>query len=88
MLEIETAERYIECEIGSIGLEPTVWGCGGLRKRIGAYRLPDKQPSAEFSFALPLTELRGGEHALYIRMTQEDGHMAWTSPVYLSTTGG
>ena len=86
-LEIETLERRVECEIGSVGLEPTVWECGGLRKRIEVYRLPDRQHSHEFSFTLPLTELREGDNAIYIRMTQEDGHMAWTSPVYLSGVG-
>jgi hypothetical protein len=83
VLEIETRQRRVECEIGSVGLEPEVWECGGLGKRIEIYRLPDRQPSREFSFALPLTGLRVGDNALYVRMTQEDGHMAWTSPVYL-----
>ena len=83
LLEIETPERRVECEIGSVGLEPTVWECGGLRKKIEAYRLPSQQPSREFSFTLPLTELHEGDNPIYIRMTQEDGHMAWTSPIYL-----
>jgi len=60
-----------------------VWECGGLRKRIEVYRLPNRKPSREFSFALPLTELHEGDNPIYIRMTQEDGHMAWTSPIYL-----
>jgi hypothetical protein len=82
-LEIETLERRVECEIGSVGLDPTVWECGGLRKKIEVYRLPDRRPSHEFSFTLPLAELREGDNAIYVRMTQEDGHTAWTSPVYL-----
>jgi hypothetical protein len=88
LLEIETLERRVECEIGSVGLDPKVWECGGLRKKIEVYRLPDRQPSHEFSFALPLTELREGDNAIYIRMTQEDRHTAWTSPVYLCYTCG
>jgi hypothetical protein len=83
-LDIETLQRRVECAVGSIGLEPTVWECGGLRKRIEIYRLPDRQRSCAFSFALPLTRLREGEDdPIYIRMTQEDGHMAWTSPIYV-----
>ena len=83
LLEIETPERRVECEIGSVGLDPRVWKCGGLRTKIEVYRLPDRQYSHEFAFTLPLTELREGDNAIYVRMTQEDGHTAWTSPVYL-----
>ena len=82
-LEIETLERRVECEVGTVGLDPTVWQCGGLRKKIEVYRLPERQHTCEFSFTHPLTELRDGDNAIYIRMAQEDGHMAWTSPVYL-----
>jgi hypothetical protein len=80
LLAIDTFQRRVECEIGSLGMEPIVWDCGGLQKEIRVYRLPDRQRTCEVSFTLPLT---GTHQAIYIRMTQEDGHMAWTSPVYL-----
>jgi hypothetical protein len=82
-LEIETRQRRVQCQVAALGLEPTVWECGGLRKEIRAYRLPDEQRPCEFSFSLPLTGLRQGDNPVYVRMTQEDGHMAWTSPIYL-----
>jgi hypothetical protein len=82
-LEIETLELRVVCEIGAVGLEPMVWQCGGLRKQIEIYRLPTRQSPCEFSFALPLTRLRKGDNPIYVRMMQEDGHMAWTSPLLL-----
>jgi hypothetical protein len=82
-LEIDTLQCHVVCEIASVALEPRVWGCGGLRKEIRIYRLPDRQCSREFSFSLPLTELHEGDNPIYIRVMQEDGHMAWTSPIYL-----
>jgi hypothetical protein len=82
-LEIDTLQRRVGIEIASLSLEPKVWECGGLGKEIRVYRLPDSLPACEFSFALPLTGLHEGDNPIYIRMTQEDGHMAWTSPVYL-----
>jgi hypothetical protein len=87
-LEIETPDRRVESDISSVGLEPKVWECGGLRKKIEIFRLPGRQHSGEFAFRLPLTELRRGDNAIYVRMTQEDGHMAWTSPVYLCDGSG
>jgi hypothetical protein len=83
LLEVDTLQKRVECEIASLGLEPKVWDCGGLRKKIQAYRLPDQGRSCEFSFSLPLSGLHAGDNPIYIRMTQEDGHMAWTSPIYL-----
>ena len=82
-LEIDTLQQYAECEIASLTLEPKVWRCGGLQKEIEVYRLPDIQELCEFSFDLPLTTLHKGDNPIYVRMTQEDGHMAWSSPVYV-----
>jgi len=82
-LAIETEQRSIECRVASIGLDPQIWECGGLRKRIAIYRLPDGPRRCEFSYTLPLAELQTGDNPIYIRMTQEDGHTAWTSPIYL-----
>jgi hypothetical protein len=82
-LDIDTHQHRVECDIGSVGLEPMRWDCGGLRKEIKVYRLPDRQASCEFSFSLPLADLQGGDNPIYVRVTQVDGHMAWTSPVYL-----
>jgi hypothetical protein len=86
-LEMKTLQGEIGCEIGSISLDPSAWECGGLRKRIEISRLPDEPPSHSFSFSLPLTGLRRGDNPIFIRVTQEDGHMAWTSPVFLVWNG-
>jgi hypothetical protein len=83
-IEVETLQRSVVFELDSVGLEPMVWECGGLQKKIAVYRLPSEIPSYDFSFTLPLTGLRDGDNAIYIRLVQEDGHMAWSSPVYLS----
>jgi hypothetical protein len=84
-LEIDTLQGSAACELDTLGLKPRMWEFGGLRKVIRAYRLPDQQGSQEFSFSMPLTDLGSGEQAIYIRMAQEDGHMAWSSPIYLVT---
>jgi hypothetical protein len=82
-LSVNTAQRKLTCEIASLELEPKVWDCGGLRKEIRICRLPKQQRSCEFVFAQPLADLHTGDNPIYIRMTQEDGHMAWSSPIYV-----
>jgi hypothetical protein len=82
-LEVETLQKNVNCAVGSVGMEPKIWQCGGVQKRIEISRLPGRQSSCEYSFTLPVNGLRPGDNPIYIRMTQEDGHMAWTSPIYL-----
>ena len=82
-IHMKTAQRAIRLAITSAGLEPRTWDCGGLSKKIEIYRLPDQAPAHEFSFELPLTGIAPGDNPIYICAIQEDGHMAWTSPVYL-----
>ena len=82
-LEIDTAQGKMACQIGEIGLEPMVWEYGGLRKQLEVYRLPDELPTFEVSLDLPVTDLRQGDNPLYVRVDQVDGHMAWSSPVYV-----
>jgi len=82
IIQIETAQGAFELDVASIGIEPKVKKYGGLDKRIEVYRLPSQLPN-EFAFELPLTDLRKGDNPIYIKMMQQNGHMAWSSPVYL-----
>ena len=59
---------------------------GGLRNQIELFRLPE--PAAQTrhaSFSLPLKNLRAGDNPVYIKVVQQDGHLAWSSPVYLQS---
>ncbi len=96
-VELNTAQREVTSEVASIGLRPTTWECGGLRKQIQMLRLPDNdirpdtdgtnlnrvRPRCSLAFELPLPDLQPGDNPIYLKLTQEDGHTAWTSPVYV-----
>ena len=41
------------------------------------------QASCAFSFEIPLHKLREGDNPIYIRVDQVDGHVAWSSPIYV-----
>jgi hypothetical protein len=83
-LEIKTPQGHFEVAINSLGLEPKTWDYGGLKKKIEVYRLPEQQSPSEFSFQIPLKKLHNGVNPIYIRMAQEDCHIAWSSPIYLT----
>jgi hypothetical protein len=67
---------------GATALHPA----GGVDLRVFARRLParDLTPDVRFDHRDPAPP-RGQCHPYWIRVTQEDGAQAWTSPVYLET---
>ncbi len=85
-LRIETLQGDVECEIASLGHEPQTWAYGGLRKQIAISRL-STAPTREARFSLRLTALSPGDNPIYIKLVQEDGHMAWSSPIYVVCAG-
>jgi hypothetical protein len=83
IIQIDTAQGQIECDISTVGITPQVWEYQGLEKKFSIYRLPESPNSNEFSFSLPITKLQPGDNPIFVKVTQEDGHLAWTSPIYL-----
>jgi hypothetical protein len=82
-LALETVQGQVSCPLDEIGIEPTVQEFGGLRKRIELYRLPHSPSASGLSCRLPLDVLGEGENPIYVKVVQEDGHMAWSSPIYV-----
>ena len=81
-LVVSTQQRTVSCAVSDAGLVPMAWECGGLDRKLELCRLPDTLPR-EFTVALPLHGLCPGDNPIFVRVTQEDGHLAWTSPTYL-----
>jgi len=82
-LEIRTEQRTVRCTLGSLGIRPKTWSCGGLDKQISVLRLPDPPPPNTFSFEILLNRLHPGDNPIWVRVDQEDGHAAWSSPIYV-----
>ncbi|MFC1905912.1 DUF3604 domain-containing protein [Chloroflexota bacterium] len=82
-IQIDTVQGNLEVDIASIGIEPRVIDYSGLNKRMEVYRLPSQPSPSVFTFNLPLIDLHKGDNPIYIKMMQEDGHIAWSSPIYL-----
>jgi hypothetical protein len=56
---------------------------GGLGRRIGVYRLPEQDWSRWLAVDHVATFAGGADLPVYVRVTQSDGHQAWSSPIYL-----
>ena len=82
-LLIDTELVKTEIQISDIGYEDIVFDAGGLGRRIRVFRLPDQNThrSVEIDRQIPLVDDR--DNAIYIRIIQEDGHVIWSSPIYI-----
>jgi hypothetical protein len=56
---------------------------GGLDRRISLYRLPEQDWSRHLKLEHTVQHASTADLAVYVRVTQSDGHQAWSSPIYL-----
>ncbi|MBL8702513.1 MAG: DUF3604 domain-containing protein [Alphaproteobacteria bacterium] len=79
----ETAHVSGRCRLGDIGDGDVVFDAGGLGRRLRLFRLPDDNPRAELAATLRVPCWPGRDTPIYAVATLEDGHRAWTSPIYV-----
>jgi hypothetical protein len=82
-LTVETNIATARFPIDEIGLEDRIVEAGGLGRRLRAFRLPDHLNARRLDFTHTVSKTRPGDLPVYVRVTQEDGHQGWSSPIYL-----
>jgi hypothetical protein len=82
-LKIDTALVKEEINVSDIGRDELVFANGGIDRRIRIFRLPDQNQHNKVSIERRIKLVNDRDNALYVRVTFEDGHFAWSSPVYI-----
>ena len=82
-LRIDTPLVKCEVPIADIGLEDLKFEAGGIGRRIRVFRLPDDNLDRRLRLSRRISLKSIGDNALYMCLTQEDGHRAWSSPIYV-----
>ncbi len=82
-LRIDTALVKCEIAVAHIGLDDLVFEAGGIGRRIRMFRLPDENPHRRLHLSRRIPLKRSGDNAVYVCLTQEDGHLIWSSPIYV-----
>ena len=62
---------------------PVAFDGGGLERRISVCRLPEQDWSRRLALEHVVTFSGSADLPVYVRVTQSDGHQAWSSPIYL-----
>lgn len=79
-------ETDFTIDLANLGTEDLVQKCGGLEKAVRVVRLPDAELPSTATETIPVELKHESERCLFIRVVFEDGHVAWTSPIYLTQT--
>ncbi|MDX2159376.1 MAG: DUF3604 domain-containing protein [Hyphomicrobiaceae bacterium] len=79
----ETRHARGQRSIDALGYERHIFSAGGLDRAVTLYRLPERMTQTRVTLRRRVRLNAAGDTRLYVRVTQEDGHRAWSSPLYL-----
>ncbi len=82
-LKIDTTLIKEEISVQDIGRDEIIFENGGIERRIRIFRLPNTNPHRTIKLKRKIKLRKHGDNALYVRVTFEDGHYAWSSPIYI-----
>ena len=81
-LSFQTNQISFDLQIENIGVEDQVYDAGGLGKRVRLFRLPPEMRTRKYTFKRPVSIKPQGDTPIYFKVIFEDGHVAWSSPIY------
>ena len=83
-VDVTTTQKSFRVRTKTLTRRGRRFQVGGLGKQIAISRLPpsDGPRSMSLTYRLRPRDLQSGDNPVYINVVQEDGHMAWSSPIY------
>ncbi len=82
-LRIETNVVSGEVELNQLADDTVAFNGGGLGRKLSVYRLPEADWNRRVAVEHRHAFKGGADLPVYVRVTQADGHQAWSSPIYL-----
>ena len=83
ILEIRTRQKNANVKLDALGIGGRRYRAGGVDLALSVTRLPDVNKVREVTLDRQPKELHKGDNPIWIKLVQEDGHRAWSSPVYV-----
>lgn len=81
-IEIDTPHVRTTVSLTELGDAEQAFEAGGLERRVRVFRLPDVNDCRDWSLQRTVALDGAGDHPIYVRVTLESGHQAWSSPIY------
>jgi hypothetical protein len=83
VLSLDTPHVKTSIPLADVGRDDRVFAAGGLGRAIRVFRLPDVNDARSCEFERVVDVAPRGDSPIYVRVTLENGHQAWSSPIYL-----
>ncbi|WP_346900235.1 DUF3604 domain-containing protein [uncultured Roseibium sp.] len=81
-IEIVTGHVSGKIDLASVGIDPVVLEAGGLDRKVTLQRLPDTLSVTALEASADIVLDKNGDTPVWARVATEDGHLAWSSPIY------
>ncbi|MEO0618100.1 MAG: DUF3604 domain-containing protein [Pseudomonadota bacterium] len=82
-LSFESDLVSADIALETLTLDDAVFDAGGLGQRVRMFRLPDALSKTEISELCTVPLSANADTPIWVRVTTEDGHRAWSSPIYV-----
>jgi hypothetical protein len=82
-LDIETNIVSGKVDLSALADHTISFDGGGLGRQLSVYRLPEADWDRKVRIDHSVGFAGGADLPVYVRVTQADGHQAWSSPIYL-----
>ena len=85
MLFFETDVVSFDVNLDTIGAIPYVVDAGGVRQQVEVQRISPTpgNPHTNVIFDVDESDFHDGWNPYFIRLMQEDGALAWSSPIFV-----
>ena len=80
---IESTHTNDTIQVDTLNTTSHVIQAGGLDRKVSVTRLPDTLTALSSTTKTPIPISPQGDTPIWIRIATEDGHMAWSSPIYV-----
>ena len=82
-MKINTNLKNIKVNLKDIIKKEQTFEFGGMDIKLNVKCLPDKLNNPNFCIKKKIILRKEQESRIYVKVTQEDGHQAWSSPLYI-----
>ena len=82
-LTIKNNFKDININLIDVDYKPKVFKFGGMDIRMHVQKLPEKLKQTSLKKVFNLSLKKPINYRFYIKVIQEDGHQAWSSPIYI-----
>ena len=85
-LRFESAPATFSRPLGDLSAGPFLHDAGGIGQHVRIEPDPGPEAPRQVRFQYQDDAPPAGQHPYFVRVTQQDGHMAWSSPIYVTAS--